>query len=276
MRARPVSKDPRRTDWRVRILRGTSGRLWVRPANGIESRWLLTGFGRCGRCGGTMEVRSRDARYRDRDHYYQCASYVRRGVSVCSNRLTLPVELAHEAILDAIEAEVLHPDVVSAAIREALDDLRRPRTMDAAQDAALKAELKALEGQISNLTVTVAKAGPPPSLVEALRVAECRKADLLRLVKPTPAATVDAVKLQALIAEWRGLFRNNMTLARQILAQLLDGERVVFTPQESQGWDFVTPCILDRVPIGVGGSTPLSMVAPTGGVNVTRNGHKFG
>ena len=61
------------------------------------------------------------------------------------------------------------------------------------------------------------------------------------------------------------MFRNNVTIARQILAQLPAGERVVFTPQaDGAGWDFVAPCTLDRVSIGVAGDTPQALVTPAG------------
>jgi len=136
-------------------LRGTSGRLWGRPANGVESRWLLTGFSRCGWCGGMMEVRTLDARYCSREPLYQCASYVRRGTTVSANRLALPAALAHDAVLDAIEADLLHPDVVSHAIHQTVEDLQRPHAADPAQTAGLKDELETLDGQMRNLTATL-------------------------------------------------------------------------------------------------------------------------
>jgi site-specific DNA recombinase len=41
-------------DTRASYLRATNGQLWGRPANGIESRYLLTGLAQCGRCGGSL------------------------------------------------------------------------------------------------------------------------------------------------------------------------------------------------------------------------------
>jgi hypothetical protein len=210
-----------------------------------------------------MEVRTLDYRYARKGHFHQCASYVRRGPTVCSNRLELPVERAHDAVLDAIEAEVLHPDVVSAAIREALDELRRPQTLATGQEAALKEELRTLDGQVTNLTGAVKLGGSLPALVAELQTVERRRAEITRTLKPGKGAPADEAKLQTLIGEWRGMFRNNVAIARQIIAQLLDGERVVFTPQDNgAGWDFVAPCTLDKVSIGVGTGTPRSLVTP--------------
>jgi len=41
-------------------LRGTRGRLEGRPANGIESKYLLTGLLQCGGCGAALTVMSGD------------------------------------------------------------------------------------------------------------------------------------------------------------------------------------------------------------------------
>jgi hypothetical protein len=98
------------------------------------------------------------------------------------------------------------------------------------------------------LTATVRAAGPLPSVVSALKAAEERKAALQRtLSEPTPANPMNVARLQELIDDWCAMFRDNVAITRQILAQLLDGERVVFTQQYGSGWDFVAPCTLDRM-----------------------------
>lgn len=126
-------------------LRGTEGRLWGAPRTAKKSRYLLTGLTHCGECGGTMEVRSRDMGQRRR-YFYACTSYHRRGASVCRNLLELPLHVSDTLVLDAIEEEVLCPDVIDAALREALDVLRRPAAAHPEHEAALKEELRGLEG----------------------------------------------------------------------------------------------------------------------------------
>ena len=44
---------------RLNYLRATDGKLWGKPANGVESKYLLTGMAVCGECGGGMLVYSR-------------------------------------------------------------------------------------------------------------------------------------------------------------------------------------------------------------------------
>jgi len=101
--------------------------------------------------------------------------------------------------------------------------------------------------------------------VAALQAAEHRKAQILRTLKPPRAVPADAARLQALLGEWRDMFRANVGIARQILAQLLDGERVVFTPRaDGAGWDFSASCTLDRVSIGAGIGAPQRLVTSAG------------
>jgi hypothetical protein len=159
-----------------------------------------------------MEVRTLDARYRSREPHYQCASYVRRGTTVCANRLTLPAALAHEAVLGALESDVLHPDVVKTVIREAYEELRRPHTLDAAQGAGLKNELAALEQEMRNLTASLQAAGPLPSLVTALQAAEQRKAELVRTLTPSPVVAADVAKVKTVLEQWRETCRSDVAI----------------------------------------------------------------
>src|SRR5215471_4003456 len=112
-------------DTRASYLRATNGQLWGRPTNGIESRYLLTGLAQCGLCGGSLIVHSRASGGR-RANAYLCSYHHLRGSTVCPGGLVLPMESTNRAILATIEREVLHPDVVQRAIRQALGHLNAP------------------------------------------------------------------------------------------------------------------------------------------------------
>jgi hypothetical protein len=45
---------------RATYLRTIQGKLWGRPASGIESKYLLTGLVQCSYRGGSLHVRSRE------------------------------------------------------------------------------------------------------------------------------------------------------------------------------------------------------------------------
>jgi site-specific DNA recombinase len=71
-------------------LAGTEGDLWGRPPSGTVSKYLLTGIGRCGVCGGGLTVRSGKRSAGQRWHRYVCATHHYRGVAMCANGLELP------------------------------------------------------------------------------------------------------------------------------------------------------------------------------------------
>jgi DNA invertase Pin-like site-specific DNA recombinase len=71
-----------------------------------ESRYLLSGFARCGVCGGGFATQSR-THGKHRVHFYACTSHWKRGGAVCSNNLV--------GRMDLIDAEVLATSSRSAA-----------------------------------------------------------------------------------------------------------------------------------------------------------------
>src|SRR5207245_1038348 len=93
-------------------LHATGGRLWGKPSNGIESKYLLTGMATCGRCGGALTARSR-SHGRHRGFFYHCLTNVQRGRTVCNNDLAVPLKHADEAVLATLEVDVLRPEVLT-------------------------------------------------------------------------------------------------------------------------------------------------------------------
>lgn len=222
------------------------------------------GLAACGWCGGTLEVRSGGGAHRDRRrHFYGCTSYHRRGITVCRNRFELPLVPTEQAVLDAVEHEVLDPEVVTLAVNEAMALLRRPIELDAGHAAALNEELHELATAISRLTAAIRLGGALPSLVTELQAAERRRTvveQALRPMAPVPAAAL--ARVPALLEEWRGLFRRQVPFARQALRVLFDGGRAVFTPQESgQVGELVATCTLDRLFTGIALPRGLERIA---------------
>src|SRR5262249_41483065 len=136
-------------------LRGTKGRLWGRPASGIESQYLLTGLLSCGVCGGSMVVTSRDMKTRGRRYAYACSHNRFRGRAVCENGLWAPMELADRLILDTLEQDILRPASVEAAVTEALDALRPSTEAHTRRREAVEAELRRVEAELARLTEAV-------------------------------------------------------------------------------------------------------------------------
>src|SRR5215203_443582 len=119
--------------------RGTIGRR----ARDVESAHLLTGFARCGLCGGSFYPLSRD-HGRKRVFYYGCSANHKRGRAVCGNGHVMPKQRIDAAVLleiqRAITGDVLRPAVIEAVLDGVFaamaPDAVQPATERARQDLA--------------------------------------------------------------------------------------------------------------------------------------------
>jgi hypothetical protein len=155
-------------------LRSTGGRLWGKPSNGIESKYLLTGMATCGRCGGALTARSR-SHGRQRGFFYHCLTNIQRGRTVCDNDLAVPLKDADEAVLTTLESDVLRPEVVTAALQEAVARLDRPAGEVEADRERLRAIGTGLLSELARLTEALASGGNLPSIVAAITEREAQR-----------------------------------------------------------------------------------------------------
>ena len=255
-------------DTRASYLRANNGQLWGRPANGIESRHLLTGLAQCGVCGGGLIVHSRASAGR-RTHAYLCSYHHLRGNTVCPGGVVLPVESTNQTVLAALEQEVLHPEVVRRAMSRAIDELNTATDTVVPRRTALQAELGVLEQELSRLAAAVAQGGDLEPLLDGIRARERRRQALQTewsgLDGLPPVTTRDLQQIQhdveARLADWRGLLRRQVAQSRQILKKLLVG-RIVFQPRDDGTYEFSGQASLGRIIAGL--ACTKTVVAPTG------------
>jgi hypothetical protein len=255
-------------DTRASYLRATNGQLWGRPANGIESKYLLTGLAQCGVCGGGLIVHSRASAGR-RTHAYLCSYHHLRGNTVCPGGVVLPVESTNQTVLAALEQEVLHPEVVQRAMCRAIDELNTATDTVVPRRTALQAELGVLEQELSRLAAAVAQGGDLKPLLDGIRARERRRqalqTELSGLDGLQPVTTRDLQQIQhdveARLADWRGLLRRHVAQSRQILKKLLVG-RIVFQPRDDGTYEFSGQASLGRIIAGL--ACTKAVVAPTG------------
>ena len=255
-------------DTRASYLRATNGQLWGRPANGIESRYLLTGLAQCGRCGGSLIVHSR-ASGGHRANAYLCSYHHLRGSTVCPGGLVLPMDLTNEAVLETIEQEVLHPEVVRRALRRVLGELNAPTDTVVPHRVALQAELTVLEQELARLTAAVAQGGDLRPLLDGIQAREQRRRTLqtevagLEGLRAVGARDLQDIQreVEGRLTDWRGLLRRQVAQSRQILRKLLVG-RIVFRQREDGVYEFSGQASLGRVLAGI--ICTRAGVAPTG------------
>ena len=252
-------------------LHATGGRRWGKPSNGIESKYLLTGMATCGRCGGALTARSR-SHGRHRGFFYHCLTNVQRGRTVCNNDLAVPLKDADEAVLATLEVDVLRPEVLTAALQEAIIRLDRPAGDIEADRERLREVSTRLQAELTRLTEALVSGGDLPSIVAAITEREAQRSRIQR-----ESAALDQVEqargfdlrraeqdLRAKLVDWRGLLARNVAQARQALRSLVP-ERLTFTPKNEGGerfYVFEGMAVLDRFLAGI--ALPKALVAPTG------------
>jgi DNA invertase Pin-like site-specific DNA recombinase len=221
-------------------LAATGGSLWGRPPSELQSQYLLSGLMRCACCGASMTVRSGSHGLSQR-LFYICASYDRRGRTVCDNGLRLPMAAADDAILTGLSDYVMAPVIVEGAVVDAVAELQPAREMRQGQRAALQAQIRKLEQEQARFVAAIAVAGKIDALARALRDNHQQRAQFqakLMLVDNTDRVSATEANMienevRARLEESRELFRRQKALARQIVSQLLEG-RIVWMPRKKE------------------------------------------
>lgn len=208
-------------------LRGTNGQLYGRPTNGIESRYLLTGFTACGHCGGGIFVRSRP-HGSQRKFFYCCHVHRFRGPEACPEHLTLPIEDVDRAVLQAIEQDVLNAAVVTRALEIAIRQIRDSQEDPDRRREQLLKELRTTETELARFTQAIAAGGAVETIVAAMKEREAKRATLqtqVAMLDGTQADRFDAKQaeqeLRSHLSDWTGLATRLPAQSRQILRKLL-------------------------------------------------------
>ena len=140
---------------------------------GSGAKYLLTGLLRCGVCGSGVEARSR-RHGRRRVMFYGCSGYHRKGLTVCRNSLTLPMDVVDDAVMTAVEESLLRADLVELALNKALNTIATenpPSNRDriASELANVKTELARC------VELAAAGGGDVPAVVAAIKQREQRR-----------------------------------------------------------------------------------------------------
>jgi hypothetical protein len=219
---------------RETYLRSTSGRLFGKPSNGIDSKYLLTGLAQCGICGGGLYTTSR-AHGRKRAYLYACATFHKRGSTICPNNRAVWMSDTDAEVLSVVQEELLHPAVIDAALREAIATLTAPASLERLPQ--WRARISELEREMERLTLAIASGGDLDVLTKGLNAREAERTrlqtDCLSLESWHRAGQQQRDlhrDLRVRVDEWRSLAVRNVCQGRQILRKLLDG-RLTITPR---------------------------------------------
>ena len=115
----------------------------------VESKHLLSGFAKCGHCGGALSAVTRahgSGQQRFRVPFYGCYNNWKRGHRVCANALVLRTDVVDHAVLNELAKGGLAQVVIRGLIDAVYDSLQPAQV--AASVESRKAELRALDAKI--------------------------------------------------------------------------------------------------------------------------------
>ncbi len=234
----------------------------------IQSLYLLSGFARCGQCGGGLAAHSRH-HGGHRVMFYGCTSFWKRGAKVCSNNLVARMDVLDEEVLATLQDDVCRSAVVEEAIRLALAELSPARQDE--NRTRVEADCATARLECARLADAIARRGSLDALVERLQAAQGRAEALERRLRGYSAQRAHVNmeglerRLRAKLADCRGLLRRNISEGRAVLRTLLIGP-LRFTPVRDarrRGHAFEGAIALDRLLTGVI-ELPTVMASPTG------------
>ena len=210
-------------------LRHTNGRVWGRPA-GADSKYLLPGFVTCGACGGLLEVRQRRLG-KEKVPVYACATYHRKGTTVCNNRIEVRMHAVDGAVLTSLEDDLMNPEVVCRALRYALEAIRPSADQVVARKDMLVAEREMLQRELDRLADSIATGAGSTTILNRIQKGERRIQGIERELKNCAAPRIDDGQLEAALrdglVDWRGALRRHVPQARQMLRKVLVGKLVM-------------------------------------------------
>ncbi|MBA4092287.1 MAG: recombinase family protein [Sphingobium sp.] len=120
-----------------------------RPEQARRPKRLLSGIGKCGVCGGGWIVIGRDQ--------WACGKH--RDGGGCTNNRTVKTHIYEQKVLDGLRDDMLHPDAVSAYVKE-FHESRRRRSQDSAQQRAkLERRHREAAAKVERLVNAIADGG---------------------------------------------------------------------------------------------------------------------
>lgn len=120
-----------------------------RPELMRRPKRLLSGIGHCGVCGGGWIVIGRDQ--------WACGKH--RDGRACTNNRTVKTHVYEQKVLDGLREDMLHPDAVSAYVRE-FHESRRQRSQEVAQQRAkLERRHREAAAKVERLIKAIADGG---------------------------------------------------------------------------------------------------------------------
>jgi hypothetical protein len=203
-----------------------------------------------------------------------CTAHRVRGDRFCKNPLSAPMEVADAAVIEALVAKVLTPDLVDDVVRYAAVLRERTKSTSGRRRIEVEKDLRAVEKELKRYAEAIAANGPMPALLEALRTRDRRRLDLRAELQRLDAATVaprgeDAdlrAKLTRRMADWRATLERHPERARETILRPLLADRIAMKPDvDARTYEFTARLSFGALVtglIGTGDGRAITVVPP--------------
>jgi site-specific DNA recombinase len=217
-------------------------------ARAASSRYLFSGFLRCGECGGAVTIVSGAGR-RHRAADYGCPA--REFRVTCTNTRRISSDVLESQLLEKLQREVLAPEAIDYVFRRLEVELAKQLTRIDSNLENMRRRKAELEGELENLTRAVASGLDSASIRKG--IAE-REAEISALTARVLGRKKDSVRNQirdlrkfvmASVGDFRALISANdsaaatrMELAKHVKEIVLspgDGDEIKYTGK----WDLL-------------------------------------
>ena len=200
-----------------------------------SSRYLLSGFLRCGVCGAKLTIVT--GRTRRGYPKYGCPQYFNRGA--CTNDLQERQEWLEERLLSDLQSAVLQPQAIDYAMKEFSNQLNKSLA-DISTDLGRMAERKSqLETELGRLVAAVAEGGHSSFLLSAIEERETQLREMTEKLLSSQPGSLDAelIQIRRFVSErlldLRKLLHTDVAVARTELGKHVS--EVKMTPAEKDG-----------------------------------------
>ena len=239
---------------------------------GRPPRHLLSGFARCGQCGGPLSVTNGKSSYQS-VKVYACSYSRDRGKTVCSNTLRRPVSAVNQAVIDWITSNVLSEELVLDVLKQLRHRLAERAKMTTSDVPELEKDAATLRAEIDRLVSALASSDQKPeAIVRAIADRQDRLSALdarLRASKAAPEAIQlelrrMEVEAKKRLGELQTMLTRNPEEARKVISTLFESPLTVTTIETADGKRFWIEGSAVIGPMLAADAGCLNMASPAG------------
>jgi site-specific DNA recombinase len=214
---------------------GRRAGLYHRAAS---SRYLLTGFLKCGYCAANLVIVT--GRGKGGHQSYGCPQNFYRGA--CANQLKERADWLEDRLLSELQRAVIQPEAIDYALKEFERQLAVSFSELSNHMGRMRQRSEQIQQELRNLVTTVASCGPSPALVDAInaRERELQEITCHLLTSETEAVPAQVARMRQFVTERlsniRQLLYGDVQMAQAEFAKHVSGIQMQPQPLEKKGY----------------------------------------